>query len=129
MLQEFYVSPVLRTLHLDAGLQVRSHQCRVEGQDHLPQLAGHTSSDAAQDTVGLLGCEGTLLTHVQLPIHQCSQVLFMRDVTEFSRSPKVQVNKTLISSTFLGAIKKLESGLNLNVLRRTLEHQLNLNRF
>ena len=36
-------------------------QHRAEGQDPLPYLF-----DAAQDTVGFLGCEGTLLAHVQL---------------------------------------------------------------
>jgi len=36
MLQQVCVPPALRTPHLDAILQVRSHQCRVEGQDHLP---------------------------------------------------------------------------------------------
>ena len=49
---------------LDAGLQEESHQHRVEGQNHLPQSAGHTSFDAAQDTVSLLGCKGTLLAYV-----------------------------------------------------------------
>ena len=40
---------------------------------------GHGSFDAAaQDTVGFLCCEGTLLAHVQLPIHQYSQVFFSR---------------------------------------------------
>lgn len=51
-------------------------QHREEGQDHLPCPAGHTSFGASQDTVGLLGYEGTLLAHVQLPIHQYPQVLF-----------------------------------------------------
>ena len=60
-LQQFYVSPLLRTPHLDAVLQVKTHQDRVEGQDHLPQRAGHGSLDAVHNTVGFLGCEGTLL--------------------------------------------------------------------
>ena len=46
---------------------MRPHQHKVEGQDHLPQPAGHA---AAQDMVGFLGCEDTLLAHVQLPIYQ-----------------------------------------------------------
>ena len=33
-LQQLHVSPVLRTPHVDAVLQVRPHQCRAEGQDH-----------------------------------------------------------------------------------------------
>jgi len=48
-LQQVYVSPVLRTPHLDAVLQVSPHQHRVEGQDHLPPPAGHASFDAVQD--------------------------------------------------------------------------------
>ena len=36
--------------------------------------------DAAQDTVGFLGCKDTLLAHVQLPNRQYYQVLFGRTV-------------------------------------------------
>jgi len=72
--------PVLRTPRLDAVLQERLHQHRVEGEDHLPQTAGHASFDAAQDMVGLLGCKSTLLARVQLPIHQYFQVFFGRAV-------------------------------------------------
>ena len=53
-------------------------QHRAEGQDHLPHSAGHTALDAAQDTVGFLGCEDTILAHIQLPIHQYPQVSFSR---------------------------------------------------
>jgi len=65
-LQQLHVTPVLRTPHLDAVLQVSPHS-RVEGQDRLPRPADHTAFDAGQDTGGFLGCEGTLLAHVQLP--------------------------------------------------------------
>ena len=34
-------------------VQVGSHETRVQGQNHLPQPAGHASLDATQDTVGL----------------------------------------------------------------------------
>jgi len=44
----------------------------AEVQDHLPQHGGHTS-DADWDS---MGCEGTLLAHVQLTTHQYPQVLF-----------------------------------------------------
>jgi len=54
--------------------QKRPHQCRLEGQDHLPWPAVHTSFDAAQDMAGFLGCESILLAHVQLAIHQYPQV-------------------------------------------------------
>ena len=69
---------MLRTPELDAVLQVGSHQSRVEGQNHLPRSAGNASCDSAQDTVGFLGCERTLLAHVQLFIHQHPQVLLHR---------------------------------------------------
>jgi len=81
VLQQVHVCPV--TPHLDTVLQVRSHQCRAEGQDHLPHPAGHNSFDAVQDMVGFLSCKGTLLDHVQLPIHHYPQVLFGRAVLLF----------------------------------------------
>ncbi|KAK4806069.1 hypothetical protein QYF61_010278 [Mycteria americana] len=77
-LQQLHVLLVLRAPELDAVLQVGSHQSRVEGQNHLPRPYGHTSFDAAQDMVGLLGCERTLSAHVQLFVHQYPQVLFCR---------------------------------------------------
>jgi len=55
---------------LDTVLQVRPQQHREEGQDHLPQPVDHTSFDAAQDMVGFVGCEGTLLARVKLFINQ-----------------------------------------------------------
>ena len=73
-----YLSSLMRTPLLDAVLHVRPHQCIPEGQDHLPRLAGHTYFDAAQDMIGFLGCEGTVLAHVQLPIHQYPQVVFCK---------------------------------------------------
>ena len=66
MLQQVHISHVLRTPHLVA---VRSYQCRVEGQHHLPCPAGHTSLDAAQDLAIFLGSEDTLLVRGQLAIH------------------------------------------------------------
>ncbi|KAK4829553.1 hypothetical protein QYF61_005222 [Mycteria americana] len=72
-LQQLHVLPVLRTPGLDAALQVGSQQSGAEGQNHLPPPAGHAAFDAAQDTVGLLGCKHTLSVHVQLFIHQYPQ--------------------------------------------------------
>ncbi|KAK4824675.1 LOW QUALITY PROTEIN: hypothetical protein QYF61_017255 [Mycteria americana] len=77
-LQQVHVLLVLRAPELDAVLQVGSHQSRAEGQNHLPRPAGHASFDAAQDMVGLLGCERTLLAHDQLFVHQYPRVLFHR---------------------------------------------------
>ena len=75
---QVHVSPVLRTPHLHTVLQVRSHQHRLEGEDHLPSPVGHVSFDAAQDVVGLLVCKSTLLAHVLLAVHQYLQVLFCK---------------------------------------------------
>ncbi|CAN0071273.1 unnamed protein product, partial [Bubo scandiacus] len=57
---------------------VGSHESRVEGENHLPQPAGHASLDAAQDTAGFLGCKHTLSGHVELLIKQHPQVLLHR---------------------------------------------------
>jgi len=63
--QQVHVFPVLKAPELDAGLQVGSHQIRAEeGQNRLPQPAGHPAFDAAQDATGLLGCKCTFLAHV-----------------------------------------------------------------
>ncbi|KAK4827791.1 hypothetical protein QYF61_021744 [Mycteria americana] len=77
-LQQVHVCLVPRTPELNTVLRVGSHQSGTEGQNHLPRPAGHTAFDAAQDTAGLLGCECTLLAHVQLFVHQYPQVLFRR---------------------------------------------------
>ena len=50
------------------------------GADPLPHPAGRDSFDTAQDMIDFLGCEGTLLAHVKLPIHQHSQVFLGRAV-------------------------------------------------
>ncbi|PKU35584.1 nipped-bhypothetical protein [Limosa lapponica baueri] len=78
MLQQDHVLLMLGPLELDTVLQVGSHQCGVEGQNHLPLPAGHASSDAAQDAVRSLGCKWTLPAHVQLFIHQYPEVLLIR---------------------------------------------------
>jgi len=63
---------------MDAGLQVGSQKRGAEGQNHLLSPAGHASLDAAQDTVGLLGCKRTFSPPVQLFIHQYPWVLLKR---------------------------------------------------
>ena len=65
-LQQVHVLLMLGAPELNAILQVGSHKSRVEGENHLPQPAGHTSFHAAQDTVGFLGCKRTLPGHVEL---------------------------------------------------------------
>jgi len=77
-LQQLHVLLVLWAPELDAGLHVGSHQSGVKGQKPLPRPAGHVSLDAAQDMVGLLGCECTLVAHIKLFIQQYPQVLLSR---------------------------------------------------
>jgi len=59
LLQQLHVLLVLGASELDTVLRVRSHESRVEGQNHLPQPAG------TQDMVDLLGCKCTLPAHAE----------------------------------------------------------------
>jgi len=81
-LQHIHVLLMLETPELDVVLQVRSHKSGVKGQNPLPHPAGHASLDAAQGTVGFLGCECTLPAHVELLVHQYLQVLLLRAALE-----------------------------------------------
>ncbi|NWI29449.1 DIA1 protein, partial [Sula dactylatra] len=67
--------PVLKlgSPELDAVLQMWPYWGGIEGEDNLPQPAGHTLFNAPQDTVDLLGHEGTLLAHGQPSVHQHSK--------------------------------------------------------
>ena len=51
LLQQLHVLLALRTPELDTVLQMASDKNRVEKQDHLSRLVGHTFLDATQDTV------------------------------------------------------------------------------
>ncbi|KAK4817103.1 hypothetical protein QYF61_027966 [Mycteria americana] len=110
-LQQLHVLLVLRAPDLDAVLQVGSHQSRAEGQNHLPRPAGHASFDAAQDTVGLLGCKHTLSAHVQLFIHHYSQVLFRRAALNHiipQRVLKLRIAPTQVQDPALGLVEPHE---------------------
>ena len=76
--QQVHVLLGLGTPELDAVLQGGSHESGIEGENPLPRPAGHASFDAAQDTVGFLGCKRTLPAHVELLINQYPQVLLLR---------------------------------------------------
>ena len=62
-LQKLYIFPLLGAPGLDTVLQVRPHKSKVEGYNHLPLPAGHSSFEAAKGPVGLQGCKHTLLAH------------------------------------------------------------------
>ncbi|KAK4832392.1 hypothetical protein QYF61_022247 [Mycteria americana] len=76
-LQQVRVLLMLGAPELNAVLQAGSHESGVEGQNHLPQPAGH-ACHAVQDMICLPGCERTLSAHVQLFIHQYPQVFLHR---------------------------------------------------
>ena len=54
------------------------HYVKVEGEDHLPEPAGHIHSNLPQDTIGFLCLMGTLLAHGLFIAHQDTQVLLHR---------------------------------------------------
>ncbi|KAK4821633.1 hypothetical protein QYF61_026100 [Mycteria americana] len=78
-LQPLNVSLVVGGPKLNTAFEVRPHQCRVQGHDHFPSPAGHTSPDTSQDAIGLLGRLGTLLAHVQPAVNQHPQEWGKRD--------------------------------------------------
>ena len=61
---------------MNTVLEVRPHQCLVQGQDYFPSPAHHTIPDTSQDAIGLLGHLGMLLAHIQLTVHQYAKVPF-----------------------------------------------------
>jgi len=117
---------VLRAPELDAGLPLGSHQRGAEGQNPLPRPAGHTAGDAAQGSVGLLGCECTWLGHAQLFIHQYPQVLLGRAaLNPFTPQPVVipGVALTQVQDLAFGLVEphEVHTGLILEVVQVPLE--------
>ena len=68
--QQLHILPVLGASALDTVVQQGPHESRVEGDNHLPVLAGHPSSDGTQNTIGLLGCKHTLVARIKFFINQ-----------------------------------------------------------
>jgi len=75
-LLQLYILPLLETPDLNAVLQRGTHKVRIEGDNHLSASLFYIK--AAQDTIGHPGCKSTLLTHVQLFIHENPQILLCR---------------------------------------------------
>jgi len=65
---------VLGTPGLHAVLQMGPYEGRAEGDHPLTLPAAHSSFGVAQDAVGLLGCQLTLMAHVQLFVQQDRQI-------------------------------------------------------
>ena len=96
-------------------LQLRPHRCRVEGPDHPPRPAGHASFDAVQDTVGFLGCKGTMLAHAQLSMHQHLQVFFGRAALHpfiFQLTSVVRAASTQVQDLAFGFVEPLKIHLS-----------------
>ncbi|KAK4832354.1 hypothetical protein QYF61_021953, partial [Mycteria americana] len=74
-LQHLNIPLVVGGPKLNTGFEVRPHQCRVQGHNHFPSPAGHAIFDTGQDAIGLLGCLGTLLAHIQAAVNKHPQVL------------------------------------------------------
>ncbi|KAK4828376.1 hypothetical protein QYF61_026114 [Mycteria americana] len=74
-LQHLNVSLVVGGPKLNTVIEVRPHQCRVQGHDHCPSPAGHAIFDTSQDAIGFLGRLGTLLAHIQAAVNKHPQVL------------------------------------------------------
>ena len=58
-------------------LKVRPQQRRADQDNPFPRPAGSAVPDAPQDMVGPPGCQGTLLTHIQLAVDQNPQIPFL----------------------------------------------------
>ncbi|KAK4830124.1 hypothetical protein QYF61_008551 [Mycteria americana] len=98
LLEQVHVFLVLGTPELDTVLQEGSH--RVEGENHLPRPAGHTSFYAAQGTIGVLGCKRTLLSHVQVFIHQAALNPFIPQPV-----PELGIAPTQVQDLALGLVE------------------------
>ena len=65
LLQYLGFPAVPRCPKLNTALEVRPHQCAVQGQDDFSSGAHHIITDPSQDAAGRLGHLGTLLAHMQ----------------------------------------------------------------
>lgn len=88
LFQCVHVFLVLEAAELDAALQVSSQDSRVEGNNHLPSSACHTTFNAAQDTAVFVGCEDALLGFVELFLNQHAQFILVRAaINPFTTQP------------------------------------------
>jgi len=78
LIQHLDICLVLDAPDYDAVIQMEAQNSGTEGDNPLPLLSAHSSFDAAQDAVGLLGCKCALLAHVKLFVQQDPQDLFCR---------------------------------------------------
>jgi len=87
----------LQQVHISTGCSTPGEvsEWRGERQDHLLCPAGDASLSAVQNTVDFLSCEGTLLAHVQLAIHQYHQVLLGLCSNPFDIQPILRVGAAL----------------------------------
>lgn len=72
---QFLLCPELGSPELDSTLQMCPPQGRVEDKENLLRSAGHALCNASQLTIGLLGHEGTPVSHSHHDGHQDTQIL------------------------------------------------------
>lgn len=67
---------------------MRGEERRGEGENHLPQSAGHAALDTAQGMAGFLDCDCTLPAHVEFfPNHRTQVPLHRASLNHFSAQP------------------------------------------
>ena len=99
---------------MDSELQVGSHQCGAEGQNPFAEAGVHAAFDAGHasvDAAGLLGCEHTLLGHVELLVNQNLQVLLLKAaLNPFSIQPAfvLWIALTQVQDIALGLVQHHE---------------------
>jgi len=89
-------------------IQVRCHESKVEGLNHLPPSAGHPAFDEAQDSLGFLGCKHIMRVHMQFFSQQYPQVFLGRAaLNSFIPQPVLisGIASTLVHSHALGFVQ------------------------
>jgi len=78
------------------------HQGRAEGKQNLPQPAGHTPLNAPQDSIGLLGNQGTLQSEQLFhrdPAAQAPSYGHLPMDTELGKRPRIPCTVTAAISS------------------------------
>ena len=94
-------------LKLHTLLDVRQYNAEQSGTTPPPPpppSGGSAALDASQSTVGPFGCQGTLLTQIQLAISQNTQIPFFRTALP----PLVSQSSSQVQNSVLALVKLWE---------------------
>ncbi|KAJ7414846.1 Glycine receptor subunit alpha-3 [Willisornis vidua] len=122
MLQHLNIIPKLRGSELNTALEVWSHQFPIKWDNHFPGPVGHTIPDRPQDAIGLLGCLGTLMVHVQFPVNQNHQIPFCLASLQPLYAQPVALQGVVVAKVQdmgLGSVKHLWIKLSLVATKET----------